>query len=177
MPAAAAIQGGAQAQTPQAGGTLTVTASSPESAGSGVPAFFTGEQFAALQRLCALLVPGLSGRPGAEEAAAAEFLDFLAAKSAVSRGSLYRKGLDELNRRAKSRYGKSFAELDEPQTVPLLEPLRGDWSAAGSADQLTRFLMAVKEEALQATLNSREWSVASGRRGAAGLNYYWRVLE
>jgi hypothetical protein len=57
------------------------------------PRFFTADQFSALQKLAAVLVPPLKGKPGAMDAQAPEFLDFLIGVSPEERQSLYRNGL------------------------------------------------------------------------------------
>ena len=54
--------------------------------------FFDAAQFAALRRLGQILVPARPNAPGAIEAEAAEFLDFLIGQSPADRQSLYRDG-------------------------------------------------------------------------------------
>src|SRR3954462_7927612 len=53
----------------------------PEMAGTTVPSFFSQAQLAALQRLSELIAPAINGAPGAREARAPEFLDFLIGES------------------------------------------------------------------------------------------------
>ena len=59
---------------------------------NGVPRFFDPPGLAALRRLGEILVPGRQNLPGATEAEAAEFLDFLIGQSPPDRQSLYREG-------------------------------------------------------------------------------------
>ena len=62
-----------------------------------MPHFFTAQQFAALRKLSDLLHPPANSVPGALEAKAPEFLDFLLGQSSADRQQLYRIGLDGLN--------------------------------------------------------------------------------
>ena len=59
--------------------------------------FFSAPQFAALKRVSSLLMPKTDKAPGALEADAPGFLDFLIGKSPADRQELYRTGLDLLN--------------------------------------------------------------------------------
>jgi len=180
MPAAGVLAGPlpATAQTPTAGAappSLTVT--SPEAAGTGTARFFNPEQFSALRHLASILVPAAGGKPGAAESGAAEFLDFLIGQSPPDRQQMYRQGLDHLNGDSRRRFGKAFSELSAAQAEPLLEPLRTSWTYEGPKDPFARFLQNVRQQALSATLNSREWAEAGSGRRAAGLNYYWRTID
>ncbi len=122
-----------------------------------------------------MLVPGFNGKPGASDAGAAEFLDFLLSRSPHERQTLYRRGLDLLNDAARARFGNRFADLDDASQ--LLAPLKQAWTYAGSPDELTRFLFAVKDDTLHATMSSREWAAASTGRRGGGMGYYWYALD
>jgi hypothetical protein len=131
----------------------------------------------ALSRLCDLVAPPFNGKPGAVEAGVPEFFDFLMTHESADRKALFRGGLAILTQKAKSDFGKSFAELSAAQADSLLKPLREPYQYGGPKDPAARFLHAVRQEAVQATLNSREWAEAGASRRAAGLNYYWRSVE
>jgi len=77
-----------------------------------MPHFFTPVQFAILRHVGEAVMPRLNGRPGALEAKAAEFLDFLIGASAADRKEAYHAGLDALTSQAKKQFNKGFAELD-----------------------------------------------------------------
>lgn len=149
----------------------------PDIAATTVPNFFSPEQFSALQRLGDLIVPALDGVPGAREAEAAEFLDFLIGESPADRQELYRAGLDELNQRSRREFDTSFAQLTDAQADKLLAPLRTPWSL--KPDPFTGFLRAAKQDLLQATQNSREWvrQMSKRVRSAGGLGMYWFPIE
>src|SRR5437016_8088949 len=101
-----------------------------------VPHFFDAGQLAALRKLGDLLMPPMNGAPGASEAGAAEFLDFLIGQSPADRQQVYRTGLDALNTQAKTRYGKPFAGVDAAQADALLAPLREPWTYDPPTDPL-----------------------------------------
>ena len=112
--------------------------------------------------------------PGALDAHAPEFLDFLVGESPASVQTLYRSGLDTLNSRATAKYRRVFAALDAGQADTLLEPLRLAWTWKEPADSFANFLRHAKADVLTATVNSREWN-AVGRGGGAGT--YWLPAE
>jgi len=150
-----------------------------EAAADSVPRSFSSAQFAALGRLAELLMPAAGENPGAKEAGVAEFLDFLIGASPVDRQTLYREGLDKLNLEARNRYNKPFAETTGAESGPILAPLRRAWTDESLEDPLARFLQAAKQDVMEATLNSREWSVARAKRSrrAGGLGMYWYPIE
>jgi hypothetical protein len=147
--------------------------------GETVPRYFSAPQFAALRKLSDILVPPLNGLPGALEAEAPEFLDFLISKSPADRQQLYRAGLDALNAQAQRQFKKAFAEVDEAQAATLLAPLRQPWTYEPPADPFARFLREAKQDVRTATQNSRAYATAGstgGRRGG-GMGQYWYPLD
>jgi len=150
-----------------------------DSAAQSVPRFLSADQFAALDRLSQILMPAAGDTPGAKETGVAEFLDFLISESPEDRQALYRDGLDQLNSQARTRFGKSFAELGPVEIDALLAPLREPWSYSGPAAPFARFLQAAKQDVMEAAMNSREWSEARAKRSrrAGGLGTYWYPIE
>jgi hypothetical protein len=147
--------------------------------GETVARYFSAPQFAALRKLSDILVPPLNGLPGALEAEAPEFLDFLISKSPADRQQLYKAGLDALNAQALRQFKKAFAEVDEAQAATLLAPLRQPWTYEPPADPLARFLREVKADVRTATQNSRAYATAgsSGGRRGGGMGQYWYPLD
>lgn len=150
----------------------------PDAAAEPVPHFFSAPQFAALRRLSDLVVPKIGDTPGALEARAPEFLDFLISDSPDDRKQLYRDGLDALNAQAAAKFGKPFADLDAAQADGILAALHDRWAYLAPSETLTAFLRAAKADILTATSNSREWiAVVSKRnRNASGTALYWRPI-
>lgn len=143
------------------------------------PRFFNPLQFAALRKLSNILLPPLNGMPGALDAGAPEFLDFLISKSAADRKQLYTAGLNTLNAQATKKFGKAFAEVSEEQAAELLAPLRQPWTYEPPADPFARFLREVKQDVRTATMNSREYTTAgsSGGRRGGGIGQYWYPID
>ncbi len=172
-----------ESRQPPAVPKLQVTASDLTAAPS--PHFFTETQLATLQKLGEILVPPLKNNPGALEAGAPEFLDFLIGESPAARQKSYQFGLDQLELRAKSRSQKSFARLDEAEAGAILKPLlvARFWPEDLPSDPLQSFVAQVHEDLRTATQNSREWATASeksGRRfsrGFRGSGYYWNPID
>ena len=143
------------------------------------PKFFSKPHFAALKRLGDLILPAINGTPGALDARAPEFLDFLLGESPADRQKLYRDGLEALNAQSRRKFSKAFADLDATQADQVLAPLHKPWTYADPVDPLAAFLRAAKADILTATANSREWiSVVSQRnRNASGTAIYWKPVE
>ena len=95
-----------------------------DAVGDTTPRFFSAVQLATLRKLSDMLMPTLNGMPGALEAGAPEFLDFLIGASAAERKQLYKNGLDTLQTQAQKKFGKAFADLNETQAGELLAPLK-----------------------------------------------------
>lgn len=149
-----------------------------DAVGDTTPRFFSAVQLATLRKLSDVLMPALNGMPGALEAGAPEFLDFLIGASAADRKQLYKNGLDTLQTQAQKKFGKAFADLNETQVGELLAPLKKPWTYEPPADPFARFLREVKADVRTATINSREYSTAgsAGRRGG-GVGQYWYPID
>jgi hypothetical protein len=195
----------AQQAAAQASSQLTATPPSPEgqprSAGTparfettaadlvaqaNAPVFFKPTQYAVLRRLGNLLQPAMDGQPGAAEAGAPEFLDFLIGVSPAGRQKLYQDGLDALDAQARKQFHTSFAELDDHQADAILRPLLVAiaWPEDLPHDSLKHFVAQAHRDFRAATENSREWAArlaASGRRAGRGLGggagIYWLPVD
>jgi hypothetical protein len=156
-----------------------IDVSVPDIAADPAPRFFNEAQFAALRHLCEILMPAGDGRPGAIEARAPEFLDFLIGESLAERQQLYRDGLDALNSEANRRYGKPFATISAADSDAILAPLRQPWQYNPPSDPLAHFLVQTKADIRTATVNSHEYvSVAgAGSRRFGGVGLYWHSLD
>lgn len=128
-----------------------------------------------MQKLGDIIQPSVNCAPGAAEANAGEFLNFLIGQSFKKRQHLYRPGLDWLNTQAEKHFRKPFAKLDTPQAGTLLRPLREAWTFDPPADPFTRLLREVKQDIRTETLNSRERITAAGATGerrSSGIGLY-----
>ncbi len=153
--------------------------SNPNTVAEGVLKFFTQTEFGSFQRLGTVIMPPADGEPGAQDAKAAEFLDFLLSESPAELQTLYRNGVRELDRRSLQRHKQSFAKLPDTGIADVLSPLNASWTYQGPTEPFAQFLQASRIAFYQATVNSREWAEAqsSRRRGAAGLNTYYLPVE
>ncbi|MBL8233432.1 MAG: gluconate 2-dehydrogenase subunit 3 family protein [Bryobacterales bacterium] len=136
-------------------------------------------QLATFRNLANILVPKADDRPGAVEAGAVEFLDFLLSQSASERKILFQQGLNALHGESQKRLGKPFAELTPAEAKQFLEPLSRPWSYHAAKDPQERFLREAKEDLLQATANSRPFAEAMSKRSrsAGGMGAYWLPLD
>ena len=164
---------------PNSGNDAPLLYATPDAAAETVLHFFTAQQFAALRKLSDLLSPPVNGVPGALEAKAPEFLDFLLSQSSADRQQLYRSGLDGLNAQAKRRFNKLFPDVEASQADILLSPLREPWTYDAPSDPVAAMLRAAKDDVRRATLNSREWNLAAaaGRTRGGGGGLYWLPID
>jgi hypothetical protein len=152
--------------------------SATDAVGRPLPHFFSATQYATLRRLSDLIMPVIGDAPGALDAGAPEFLDFLIGQSPLPARVVYLSGLDALNAHATARYSKAFAALDDTQADALLSPLHEPWTWQEPTEPVALFLRHAKADILTATMNSREWITASQRnRGSAGNGTYWLPPE
>jgi hypothetical protein len=150
---------------------------SPDNVAEPETRFFTAAQFNALHKLSDLLMPPMRGNPGALDAAAPEFLDFLIGVSPADRQALYRNGLDALNARAKKQHNKNFADLDAAECDAIIRPLLVPvpWTHEPPKDPLQHFMTAAHDDIRTATRNSREWNTSGGRRRGGQL--FWNPID
>lgn len=147
--------------------------------------FFSDEQFATLRALGKVMMPAMKGNPGAQEAQAAEFLDFLLSVSPGERQTLYRHGLDSLNAQAQEKFHKKFAELSKAEADGVLRPLLvvRAWPEDFPSDPVKNFVAQVHDDLRTATTNSREWAAVAAKtghrfmRGRRGSGQYWAPID
>ena len=144
-----------------------------------VQKFFTPAEFANFRHLGSVIMPSAASEPGALEAKAPEFLDFLLAESPAEVQILYRDGIRELENRASQRHKRSFSKLSASEIKDVLSDLDAPWTPQGPTNPFAQFLQASKIAFYQATVNSREWASAQSalRRSASGMNTYYLPVE
>jgi gluconate 2-dehydrogenase subunit 3-like protein len=147
------------------------------------PHFFTADQLATLSKLGSILVPPIKDKPGALDAQAPQFLDFLLSVSPKDRQTSYQHGLDTLNAEAKKTFGKPFSSIDNKQADALIRPLlvARPWPQDLPKDPMKSFLAQVHEDLRTATTNSREWAAAVAKSGSrftrGGSSLYWAPID
>jgi len=154
----------------------------PDTAAETTTTFFSASQFSALNKLAEVLLPPIKNHPGALDAHAPEFLDFLISRSPVPSQHLYRNGLDGLNTSAQKHFRKSFAELDAKQADTIIRPLlvARAWDKEEPKDPMRRFMTEVHGDLRTATMNSAEWAASGGSargRFNSGRRMYWKPID
>jgi len=134
--------------------------SAADAVAQGLPRFLSKAELATFAELAQALVPAFEERPGAVEAEAPQFLDFLLSVSPASVQQLYRGGL--------AQYAKT----------KNLAPLNKPWTYDEPADPYHRFLRAARTALYQATVNSKPWADAMSQRSrsAGGSGLFWLPL-
>jgi hypothetical protein len=142
--------------------------------------FFSDRQMAALRRLSELLMPPMKGHPGATEACAPEFLDFLVGASPADRQQTYQSGLDWLNAEAGKQFGVAFASTSAVQADKLIRPWLRTWiQDHPPMEGIAHFINLAHSDIRTATHNSQAWSdaeIAAGRPAPAP-DVFWYPVE
>ena len=155
----------------------------PDAVASARAKFFSEEQMATLRQLCEIMMPPLKGFPGAMDAGAPEFLDFLISVSPPDRQQLYRTGLDTLNANAKKKFKMAFADLSDADADAVIRPLLAPvpWVYDPPKDPAVQFVAEAHRDIRTATQNSREWATAGSssgrRRGGVGGGSYLKPID
>ena len=142
--------------------------------------FFSSTQMRTLSRFSDLLVPPIAGTPGAVEAGAPAFLDFLIGESPSDRKAMYQGGLDWLDAESKKEFGKPFAALDKAQADRLIKPWLRTWMLDHPpTEQHAAFINAAHADIRTATVNSKEWSDAQKKDGQESTpkGLYWYPVD
>lgn len=142
--------------------------------------FFNEHQMATLRRLSEVLMPPLKGYPGALEAGAPEFLDFLIEVSPMDRQQMYQSGLDRLDAEAKQKFGVPFAKVSAAQADQLIRPWLKTWmNDHPPTEPHARFINLAHHDIRTATTNSQEWSQAVKAEGQKDpdLGLYWYPID
>ncbi|HZU15592.1 MAG TPA: gluconate 2-dehydrogenase subunit 3 family protein [Candidatus Dormibacteraeota bacterium] len=91
--------------------------------GGGALTFFNPHEAATVEAMAARIIPGTPEDPGAREAGVIVYIDRALAGAYRDLQPLYRRGVQELDARARSRFGRPFAELGEPEQDRMLGEL------------------------------------------------------
>lgn len=159
---------------------LPVTPLVPDAVAQTDAHFFSDRQMATLRRLSEILVPPYKGHPGAVDAAAPEFLDFLIGVSPADRQQTYQSGLDRLDADAKQKFGVAFASASASQADQLIRPWLRVWMPDHPpTDGFAHFINLAHTDIRAATMNSSAWSdaeVAAGRP-APQPDVFWYPVD
>jgi hypothetical protein len=107
------------------------------------PQFFTASEYAMIERLTDVIIPG-DTTPGAKEAGVAEFIDFMVANDTEQQYP-FRMGLVWLNAHCERTLGNKFIELSSEQQMSILEPLGFKGKARPGEEDGRSFFTLVRE--------------------------------
>ncbi|MBI1940878.1 MAG: gluconate 2-dehydrogenase subunit 3 family protein [Acidobacteria bacterium] len=136
-------------------------------AGSYVPQFFSAHEYATVARLAELIIPS-DGSPGAAEAGASEFIDFMAASDPKIQFR-FRYGLAWLDAHAMRLDGRAFVELAAGQQNAILEHLAYRDRYRPREDEGRAFFNLVREYTIMGFYTSR---VGLEELDYPGLQFY-----
>jgi hypothetical protein len=159
---------------------LSMTPLVPDAVAQTNTHFFSDRQFATLRRLCEILMPSYNGFPGATEAGAPEFLDFLIGISPADRQQMYQSGLDRLDSEGRQRFGFSFGAVNAAQADQLIRPWLRTWmSDHPPTEPYARFINLAHSDIRTATVNSQAWSEAASAAGndTPDVGLYWFPVD
>lgn len=142
--------------------------------------FFNERQMATLRRLSEVMMPPLNSYPGAVDAGAPEFLDFLIGASPADQQQMYQSGLDRLDAEAKQKFGVPFAKVSAAQADQLIHPWMRTWmNDHPPTEPYARFINLAHRDIRTATTNSQEWSqaVAKAEQKDPDLGLYWYPID
>lgn len=107
------------------------------------PQFFTTAEYAMVERLADMIIPS-DVTPGAKEAGAAEFIDFMVASDPEPQYA-FRSGLAWLNAHSERSMGRKFVDLTPEQQTSLLEPLGFKDKARPGEEDGRKFFALMRE--------------------------------
>jgi len=142
--------------------------------------FFSETELATLRRLCEILLPPSKSYPGAIDADAPEFLDFLVGASPAATQQMYQSGLDRLNNEAKQHFSAAFAAVNKQQADQLLRPWLRTWTTDHPpTEPYAKFINLAHADIRTATVNSQAWSDAAKAHGhdSEGVGLYWYPVD
>ncbi|WP_348269001.1 gluconate 2-dehydrogenase subunit 3 family protein [Edaphobacter paludis] len=159
---------------------LPITSLVPDAVAQTNANFFTSQQLATMRRLSDILLPPLKGYPGAIEAGAPEFLDFLIGVSPADRQQMYQSGLDRLDAESRQHFGVPFAEIKKTQADQLLHPWLKTWmNDHPPTEPYAHFINVAHSDIRTATINSQAWNKAATAAGQKneGMGLYWYPID
>jgi hypothetical protein len=159
---------------------LSLPAVVPDALAESASHFFNDRQRATLRQLCEILLPPLGDYPGALDAGAPEFLDFLISVSPPDRQRMYTEGLDWLDAEARHKFGISFDAVNPQQADALIRPWLRTWMTDHPPQEPhAHFINVAHTDIRTATLNSEAWHQAEAAKGRQpeGVGLYWYPVD
>jgi hypothetical protein len=131
------------------------------------PRFFTPDEYESIEILSDAILPS-DGTPGARDAGASEFIDFMAASDPAVQYR-FRYGLSWLDAHARASGARDFRAMSADARMALLTPLAEATPANAELDEGRRFFSLVREYTLMGFYTSR---IGLEQLGYPGLQIY-----
>jgi hypothetical protein len=131
------------------------------------PQFFTSEEYATVEWLAELIIPG-DGSPGAREAGVSEFIDFMVFSNAGVQYR-FRYGLTWLDAHAEQLHGKSFLKLSATEQTEILKHLAYKDQFRPGEEEGRQFFHLIREYTIMGFYTSR---VGLEEMDYPGLKFY-----
>jgi len=140
--------------------------------GPYTPLFFSPDEYAALELLADLIIPG-DTTPGAREAGVSEFIDFMVASDPEIQTS-FRYGIGWIDAHARFLYAKGFRDLSPDQQNDMLKHLAyRDGYRPGEEDGRA-FVELMREWTVKGFYTSR---IGLEHLGYPGLRTVWEMYD
>jgi hypothetical protein len=111
------------------------------------PRFFTADQMKTVAALAEMIIPADEHSPGARAARVHEFVDTIIADSSQTRKDSWINGLAAVDKLAKAKYEKNFAECTSIQQTNLLRQISVEEGHPTTPEG--RFFVAIKNAAIE----------------------------
>jgi gluconate 2-dehydrogenase subunit 3-like protein len=127
---------------PAAAQTHDHTAAARGKAAATHPPFFNDAQRAMVDRLADIIIPPDEQSPGAHDAGVVRFIDLLAGASAQPRQQQWIHGLDAVDKAARARFSKPFAQCERAQQERIVAAMAEN--EGDPQNDLQRFFLLIK---------------------------------
>ena len=119
----------------------------PGAAAPFQPKFFTPAENELVTLISDLIIPTDEKSPGAKEARVNEFIDLMISEADGDERTLWRDGLQAVNRESGRRFGKIFVEASEDRQISLLEAM--SQNEGNSQNLRERFFGQIKRRTIE----------------------------
>lgn len=160
--------------------TPNIPVTQPDVVATTETRYFTPARYATLVAFSKVLMPGGQGYPGAIEAGAPEFLDFLIGGSPADRQAMYNNGLDRLHADSMKECKVPFAQADAKQADMVIRPHLRTWiNDHPPTEPHLLFVNQVHRDVREATMNSPLYARAAEAAGerTPGIGLYVAPLD
>lgn len=160
--------------------TPNIPVTQPDAVATTDTRYFTPARYATLIAFSKAVMPGGQGYPGAVDAGAPEFLDFLIGGSPAERQAMYNSGLDRLNADSMKECKVPFAQADAKQVDMVIRPHLRAWiNDHPPTEPHLLFVNQVHRDIREATLSSPAYAKAAEAAGdrTPGIGLYVAPLE